>query len=475
MPVHTDEAVNASILGDMLGGKPYRYDPVDRHGPTLYYATFPLVRVLGAHDLSQLEAWQLRGLPALLGAALVAAVLLFAPGVRCGALLATSLWLAVGAPFVYYGRYWIHETLFVLLSLLLLASCWRYLASGRRWWAVGAGLAAGTLFATKETAVITLAGAIGALLLTRIVSGPLPWASKTDFKWGIVLAVSSGALAAALLFSSFGGNPRGIVDALGSMNHAAVRAGGQGHEKPFYTYLAWMLEPGLRSLPWCGWLLAAFGLAGAWTSWQRRGSEPLPVFFLLYTGLVCAVYSAIPYKTPWLGLNFLAPAAVIAGIGFSRVCEALPERFHRGLTSVLVVLIASSLAAETRRLCFTYPSDPGNPLAYSPTVPDILRLEARVEALAAHGGANAPVVAVVGPDIWPLPWYLRHCPNVGYWPSMPASLEPSVVICSADQSEKVSRLLGSGWRPEIFGLRPEVLAVLFTRLAPGSEARTKDR
>jgi hypothetical protein len=58
---------------------------------------------------------------------------------------------------------------------------------------------------------------------------------------------------------------------------------------------------------------------------------------------------------------------------------------------------------------------------------------------------------------------------------MPATLEPSVVICSADQSEKVSRLLGSGWRPEIFGLRPEVLAVLFTRLAPGSEARTKDR
>lgn len=126
------------------------------------------------------------------------------------------------------------------------------------------------------------------------------------------------------------------------------------------------------------------------------------------------------------------------------------------------------LSLETWRLCFIYPSDPGNPLAYSPTVPDIRRLESRIERLAAVGGAQSPVVAVIGKDIWPLPWYLRHCTNVGYWLSLPASPVPSVVISSADQSEKVSRLLGPGWRSEIYGLRPEVLVVLFTRQAPGT-------
>ena len=51
MPVHTDEADNASILGDMLEGKPYRYDPVHRHGPTLYFATYPWVCACGARAL----------------------------------------------------------------------------------------------------------------------------------------------------------------------------------------------------------------------------------------------------------------------------------------------------------------------------------------------------------------------------------------------------------------------------------------
>jgi uncharacterized protein (TIGR03663 family) len=149
MPVHTDEAVNASILGDMLEGKPYRYDPVDRHGPTLYFATYPWVRACGARTLRDLEAWQLRAVPAVFGAALLAAVFLLRPGVPAAALLAAALWLGAGAPFVYYGRYWIHETLFVLLTFVAIGAAWRYLRTGRLAWTIAAGLAVGGLVATK--------------------------------------------------------------------------------------------------------------------------------------------------------------------------------------------------------------------------------------------------------------------------------------------------------------------------------------
>jgi hypothetical protein len=82
-------------------------------------------------------------------------------------------------------------------------------------------------------------------------------------------------------------------------------------------------------------------------------------------------------------------------------------------------------------------------------------------------GAPPQVVAVVGADIWPLPWYLRRCPTVGYWPVLPTSPEATVVLSSADQSEAVSRRLGPGWKSEIYGLRPEVLAILFYRAADG--------
>jgi predicted membrane-bound mannosyltransferase len=280
------------------------------------------------------------------------------------------------------------------------------------------------------------------------------------------MGIAAAALASALLFSSFGQNPGGIADALAAMVHATKRAGGQGHEKPPSAYLAWLLDPSLRSRPYCGWTLAAFGLVGAWSAWQRRRDEPLPVFMGLFALLVLAVYSAIPYKTPWLLLNALAPWALIAGIGFNKVCAALKGDLRVALACALVAGVTGLLASETWRLCFVFPADPGNPLAYSPTSPDIRRLEARVEGLVSEGGSRAPIVAVVGSDIWPLPWYLRHCPNVGYWPELPRSPEATVVISEAAQSERVSRALGPGWRSEIFGLRPEVLAALFHR-APG--------
>ncbi len=34
-PMHTDEAVNAYIVGQLLGKEPFIYDPQDRHGPAL--------------------------------------------------------------------------------------------------------------------------------------------------------------------------------------------------------------------------------------------------------------------------------------------------------------------------------------------------------------------------------------------------------------------------------------------------------
>ena len=34
----------------------------------------------------------------------------------------------------------------------------------------------------------------------------------------------------------------------------------------------------------------------------------------VYALLVIGIYSAIPYKTPWLALNFWLPLAILAGI-----------------------------------------------------------------------------------------------------------------------------------------------------------------
>src|ERR1700744_5835488 len=53
-PMHTDESINAYIIGQLLAGQPFRYDPQDRHGPALAAVTLPLVKLEGAGDFATL-------------------------------------------------------------------------------------------------------------------------------------------------------------------------------------------------------------------------------------------------------------------------------------------------------------------------------------------------------------------------------------------------------------------------------------
>ena len=47
-PMHTDEAVNAYLTGDLLAGESFHYDPQDRHGPGLFILAEPLAKMPAA-------------------------------------------------------------------------------------------------------------------------------------------------------------------------------------------------------------------------------------------------------------------------------------------------------------------------------------------------------------------------------------------------------------------------------------------
>ena len=59
-PMHTDEAVNAYIVGQLLAGETFTYDPQDRHGPALAALALPLARMQGARSFSDLTESELR-------------------------------------------------------------------------------------------------------------------------------------------------------------------------------------------------------------------------------------------------------------------------------------------------------------------------------------------------------------------------------------------------------------------------------
>ena len=476
-PLHTDEAVNARLLGDLLAGQPYRYDPVDRHGPVLLLTARPLVTLLGIDTHADLQAWHLRLLPALASAALLLLVPLLAPALPAPALGWSLLWLTLAAPLVYYGGYFIHEPLFLLVSLALLIAVRRHLAAPSPPRALLVGLVLGLLLATKATVVLTLAAATLATIALHFTRPKVAQASSLHppalplpSPRSCLLPLAAALATACLLFSSFGQNPSGPLDALRALFLATDRATGQGHEKPFLTYAAWYLLPGPRALPWAGWTLAAAFAAGAVLAWRDRAARPLPCWLAVHAAALAILYSLLPYKTPWLALQFLLPAALVAGLAPAAALAALPRAFRPVLAAMAGLALAAALLTETRALVHRFPVDPGNPLAYSPSSPDIEALPARLAA--ALAGRPAPVVHVYGDDYWPLPWYLRAYPQTGYYSAPPASGSapaPDAIFLTGDARALDPASLppppGAGsWRADFLGLRAELPVIVLLPL-----------
>src|ERR1700733_2686826 len=78
-PMHTDEAVNAYIVGQLLARETFIYDPQDRHGPALAALALPIVRMQGAKSFTDLTEPELRVVPVVAG---TITILLFGAGVE---------------------------------------------------------------------------------------------------------------------------------------------------------------------------------------------------------------------------------------------------------------------------------------------------------------------------------------------------------------------------------------------------------
>ena len=224
---------------------------------------------------------------------------------------------------VYYSRYYIHETLFVLLTFGALLSAFRYRRRGGSGWAVCTGLCLALMYATKETVIIACACMLlAALLLVAVKRArgetPLPITIPGRH---LALAAAAGLLTAGLLFSSFLSHPAGIVDSVLAYRTYVWRGSGHAtwHVHPWHYYLNLLLYFRAYSGPvWTEGLIVALAAVGGVTAFRKGapGSDPdLSRFLALYTLLMVVVYSLIPYKAPWNLLGFLHGMILLAGMG----------------------------------------------------------------------------------------------------------------------------------------------------------------
>lgn len=488
VPLHHDEGVNGNFLVRLVREGAYQYDPENYHGPTLYYfaALIPWTAKLlfgsSARDNYGMTTFTIRLIPVLFGLATIGLVFMLRRRLGTVATLAAALMLAVSPGAVYLSRYFIHETLFVFFTFGIVVAAVKLYDERNPSYLIPAGAAAALLFATKETAMISAGVLAIAFALTLLymrfdrklmrrsssrrgresggfggIIEELGGRSTVLFQLG--LAVIVFLVLYLLFYSSFFTNSKGITDSLQTFA-VWTKTGRQAHVHSATTYLSWLVS---REGP----LLFLGAIGAGIVVLKPRNSFAL--FSALWAFGLIAAYSLIPYKTPWLMLNFLLPLALIAGYAI----QAIYELDHGQLRlAALIFLVAIGIANyQSIDLNFiNYDNDNEKYVyVYAHTTREALDLVNQVEAIAKENNGPTTGISIVSPDYWPLPWYFRNFTRVGYFGRMAASSEP-IIIANENQKEEVEANFGELYRqvpsksPDgTFELRPGVKLMLYVR------------
>ena len=254
------------------------------------------------------------------------------------------------------------------------------------------------------------------------------------------LMVLCAAVPYVLLFTSFLTHPRGLIDSFWAfLLWTGKGAQGSGHAKPWFYFLKWLL----RDEP----ALLAGGLLGSGLALRRR--DPSGSFCALWFLSQLVIYSAIPYKTPWLALNILLPAALTTGYLVREIWDRPSRPARAGLLALLLLGLGWSgwRAAE---VTFRGYDDPRLELPYAQTRREAMGIMTLVREVAkrAPAGRGLTLHALL-PYRWPIPWYLRDFPNARYWKhfqDIPLDFDADVLLVDLREEGKL--------RPRLKGILP---------------------
>lgn len=497
VPLHHDEGVNGNFLLRLVREGVFVYDPANYHGPTLFYfaAFFPwVVRILfgkSAMESYGLTTVAIRMVPVFFGLASIGLVFLLRRWLGTIATLTAALLLALSPGHVYLSRYFIHEMQFAFFTLGIVVGCLYFYERRNPYHLMLASASAALLFATKETAMISVAVLIIAFAMTLgymyLSREKPPRKAKSRFQpqKGLVslLVEDLGGRAAVIgwvalavfifaglwvaFYTSFFTNANGLADSFKTFEIWS-KTGNDAHVKPLYQYVIWLFSQEGPLL-----VLGVLGTAAT----LLAPILPLPSkrknYFALFSALwgfgLIAAYSLIPYKTPWLVLSFLIPLALVAGYAFQTIYE-LDKRQLR-LVLVLLFIPVCVSTYQTLDLNFkNYDNDNSYYVyVYAHTTRGMLGLVKEIERIAREHSGSQTGITIVSPDYWPLPWYLRNYDRVGYYGRMAPSTE-AIIIANENQKpdmeanfSEVYRQVGSGGGDGSFELRPGVSLLLYER------------
>lgn len=482
-PPHHDEGVNGDFVERMWNDGYFNYDPTNFHGPSFFYLLQFTSVFLGR------SLWAMRFCVVLLSLLNVYIVLyhekFFGRSARWAA-----LFMAFSASMVFYGRYAIHETLLITTNLIFSAGFFELVTRGNRRRALALmPISVFAAFATKETFFIffacwALAWWLHGLFEKDFPSPEFPGEravyspklDKTDFrliaKWSLV-----SFLGAIVLYTGFFMDLRGILDMFYSFIPWFHTGGiGRGHDKFFlyYVKVLWNNEIPVLAVCVCSIFL------------MIRSTRIVRFWILLGLGSFFA-YSLIPYKTPWLIINFTWPLFFVAGYGIEMLISLMRRGASKqpgvfsgtkaivsGLTGLVAVLCICSIGIyQSWNINYRKYASFDQAFVYVHTDKILTTVTRNLDkAIAIHPELLSYRAGVYVEQTWPLPFVFRDWP-VSYSYSDSGPVEDVVAVIDAKNFSafearlevpyyKLEGLLREAYTPIAYYFRKDLFADTWT-------------
>lgn len=538
-PFHHDEGVNGFFLTSLFREGIYKYDPANYHGPTLYYISLSFAKAFGLETFSVrasvavfgvlivVMAFFLRRYIARVGSLFAGLFLAISPGMvyisryfiheiffvfvgfaivlsliyfierrKAGVFaiattvlllficfLPSTLNLANYLASTNTTTLWAYRAGFFLVEIVLIVVVLRMLLAwndGRPIYFLLASALASLLFATKETAFITLGTMIIAVacvwIWRRIYRAKAADATEdaiddthlgwrnfrsalgggTDLLLILVAAAVVFVYLGVLFFSSFFTYPEGVRAAFEAYA-IWTKTGSKDHtQNGFWAYVKWGFESEAPLF-----VLSAVGTLIAFLKARHR----FAMFASLWAFGLLLAYSIIPYKTPWLAISFVLPMCIVAGYAINELIVSKNSSL-RTLAVLLALGATAILSYQTYDTNFVRPDDEDMTYVYAHTTREFLNLMAEVKHYAEVSGKGTEAkIDIVSPDYWPMVWYLKDYKQALFHAHIvPAENSEMIIAKKNEQDAEVIRLYSAKYAyVGTFALRSGVDLVLLVR------------
>jgi len=416
----------------------YTYDPIEYHGPTLYYFSLIGSWISGVNKYEELDENIIRGIPVFFSLILFLALFSLRNILDKSTLIIGSLFLTISPYINFYSRFFIHEILFATFTILLLVSLYHFYLKRKNSSIIWAGIFAGLIFATKETSLIVFLSIFISIVSTKYF--------RVFTLKSLLLMIFVFVVVSIIFYSSFFANIKGIVDSVLTYKYYFLKSSmNTEHVQPWNYYIILLGYNSFDGRIISELAIIVLSFIGIIYSFKQRENKREQLLFRLvsiFTISYFIIFSSLAYKTPWNILTGWIGVILLSGYGFTNVYYSFKNYYVKIIVIIIVTAFSLNLGYQTYITSYVDFDNQNNPYTYSQPTDQIYELTNKVDKLINF--KKDILINVIAEDnqYWPLPWYLRRATNISWNDSPKSDIHKfEIIIAEPKYVEQITNLL----------------------------------